>query len=132
MKRATSQWLESAEMDLASVEQIIRREDLTPVVAFHCQQCVEKCFKAVLEERSRKVPKEHSTLKLCGMVTDLARLDADAEILTDLDELYVESRYPGELGLLPNGKPTCADAEQFYHCAQNIYEQVKRILDPNR
>lgn len=132
MKRATGQWLESAEMDLASVEQIIRREDLTPVVAFHCQQCVEKCFKAVLEEHATKVPKEHSTLKLYGQVADLARLDVDAQILTDLDGLYVESRYPGELGLLPNGKPTRADAEQFYHCAQNVYEQVKRILDPSR
>ncbi len=132
MKRATGQWLESAEMDLASVEQIIRREDLTPVVAFHCQQCVEKCFKAVLEEHATKVPKEHSTLKLYGRVADLARLDVDAEILTDLDGLYVESRYPGELGLLPNGKPTFADARLFYDCAQSVYEQVKRILSPGR
>jgi HEPN domain-containing protein len=132
MKRATGQWLESAEMDLASVEQIIRREDLTPVVAFHCQQCVEKCFKAVLEEHATKVPKGHSTLKLYGRVADLARLDVDAQILTDLDGLYLESRYPGELGLLPNGKPTRADAEQFHRCAQNVYEQVKRILDPSQ
>ena len=132
MKKATGQWLESAEMDLASVEQILRREDLTPVVAFHCQQCVEKCFKAILEEHATKVPKEHSTLKLYGRVADLARLDADAEILTDLDGLYLESRYPGQLGLLPNGKPTLADARQFYNCAQSIYEQVKRILGLGR
>ncbi len=132
MKRATGQWLESAEMDLASVEQILRREELTPVAAFHCQQCVEKCLKAILEERATKVPKEHSTLKLYGRVAGLARLDVDAEILTDLDGLYLESRYPGQLGLLPNGKPTLADAKQFYDCAQSIYEQVKRILNPGR
>jgi len=131
MKTATGQWLESAEMDLGSIEQIIRREDLTPVAAFHCQQCVEKCLKAVLEERSKKVPKEHSTLKLYGLVRELTPLDVDVEVLTDLDALYIESRYPGELGLLPNGKPTLADAQQFHDCAKDLYEQVKRILGPN-
>ncbi|MCL5279693.1 MAG: HEPN domain-containing protein [Planctomycetes bacterium] len=116
-------------MDLGSVDQIIEREDLTPVVAFHSQQCVEKCFKAVLEEHSQKVPKEHSTLKLYGLVRQLIPLDADVEILTDLDDLYIESRYPGELGLLPDGKPTRAEAQQFYDCAKSVYEQVKRSLD---
>jgi HEPN domain-containing protein len=99
------------------------------VVAFHSQQCVEKCFKAMLEEHSQKVPKEHSTLKLHGLVRQLIPLDADIEILTDLDDLYIESRYPGELGLLPDGKPTRAEAQQFYNCANSVYEQVKRSLN---
>ena len=130
MKKASGQWLESAEMDLGSIEQIIQREDLTPVAAFHAQQCVEKCFKAVLEERSQRVPKEHSTLKLYGLVQELVPLEVDAGLLTDLDDLYIESRYPGEQGLLPNGKPTLADAQQFQEFAQSVYEQVKRSLDP--
>jgi len=132
MNRASGQWLQSAEMDLESIDQIIRREDLTPVAAFHSQQCVEKCFKAVLEEHSRKVPKEHSTLKLYGLVKELIPLEVDREILTDLDDLYIESRYPGELGLLPNGKPTLVDAQQFYDFAKSVYEQVKRVLAPGR
>ena len=132
MNRASGQWLQSAEMDLESIDQIIRREDLTPVAAFHSQQCVEKCFKAVLEEHSRKVPKEHSTLKLYGLVKELILLEVDREILTDLDDLYIESRYPGELGLLPNGKPTLVDAQQFYDFAKSVYEQVKRVLAPGR
>jgi len=132
MKRASGQWLESAAMDLESIDQIIQREDLTPVAAFHAQQCVEKCFQAVLEEHSRKVPKEHSTLKLYGLVRDLLPLEADTEILTDLDDLYIEARYPGELGLLPNGKPTRADAQEFYDCAKSVYERVKQTLSPGR
>jgi len=76
------------------------------VAAFHSQQCVEKCFKAVLEEYTQKVPREHSTLKLYGLVRDLISLEVDSEMLTDLDNLYLESRYPGELGLLPNGSTT--------------------------
>jgi HEPN domain-containing protein len=89
MKRASGQWLESAEMDLGSIEQIIEREDLTPVTAFHSQQCVEKCLKAVLEEYAQKVPREHSTLKLYGLVQELiplveAETENSAFVRTDL------------------------------------------------
>ncbi len=79
-------------MDLGSIDQIIRQEDLTPVVAFHAQQCVEKCFKAVLEEHSQKVPKEHSTLKLYALVRNLAAMDADIEVLTDSGLISTSSR----------------------------------------
>jgi len=71
-------------------------------------------------------------LKLYGLVRDLAPLEADVEVLTDLDGLYIESRYPGESGLLPNGKPTLADAQQFLDCAKSIHEQVGRMLQSTR
>ncbi len=132
MKRASSQWLESAQMDLGGMARLLEKEELTPVIAFHAQQCVEKCFKAVLEEHSQKVPRDHSTLRLYGLVRDLIDLEVDMELLTDLDGLYIESRYPGELGLLPNGKPTVADARQFYDHAIDIHEQVTRILNVDR
>jgi len=44
------------------------------------------------------------------------------------DKLYIDARYPGNLGLLPKGKPTLADAQQFYEFAQKIYQNVKKSL----
>jgi HEPN domain-containing protein len=126
MRKATAEWLKSAEMDLENVAEIIHLEHLTPVAAFHAQQCVEKCFKAVLEEHSKKVPKDHSTLRLYGLARELILLDVDVGVLTDLDDLYIESRYPGELGLLPAGKPTLADVQEFFGVAKNVYDQVGR------
>lgn len=41
MRKATTEWLKSAGMDLDSVAQIVHLVHLTPVVAFHAQQCVE-------------------------------------------------------------------------------------------
>jgi HEPN domain-containing protein len=128
MKKATAEWLKSAEMDFENITQIIHLEHLTPVAAFHAQQCVEKCFKAVLEEHSKKVPKDHSTLRLYGLVKDLISIDVDMGVLTDLDDLYIESRYPGELGLLPTGKPTLADAREFFEIAKSLYDQISREL----
>ncbi len=131
MRKATAEWLRSAEMDLENVAQIVHLEHLTPVAAFHAQQCVEKCFKAVLEEYSKKVPKDHSTLRLYGLIKDLVAIDVDMGVLTDLDDLYIESRYPGELGLLPGGKPTLADAREFFEVAKNIHDQTLRALPEN-
>lgn len=115
-------------MDLENVAQIIHLEHLTPIAAFHAQQCVEKCFKAVLEEHSMKVPRDHSTLRLCALTRDLISVEVDLDVMTDLDDLYIESRYPGELGLLPAGRPTLADVQEFYEVAKSVYNQVKHAL----
>ncbi|OHB76994.1 MAG: hypothetical protein A2Z25_18945 [Planctomycetes bacterium RBG_16_55_9] len=128
MRKASAEWLKSAEMDLENVAQIIHLEHLTPVAAFHAQQCVEKCLKAILEEHSKKVPKDHSTLRLWAMTRELVSIEAESGVLTDLDDLYIESRYPGELGLLPDGRPTLTDVREFYEIAKSIYSQVEDAL----
>lgn len=128
MRKASAEWLISAKMDLDNIAQIIHLEHLTPIAAFHAQQCVEKCFKAILEEHLKKVPKDHSTLRLRALTRELISIEADSDILTDLDDLYIESRYPGDLGLLPDGRPTLADVREFYEVAKSIYEQVEHAL----
>ena len=32
---------------------------------------------------------------------------------------YIDSRYPGDMGLLPYGKPTLEDAKEFHEFALN-------------
>jgi HEPN domain-containing protein len=59
-------------------------------------------------------------------------LDADVVLIEKMDKLYIDARYPGELGLLPDGKPTHVDAQEFYACAQSIYEQTKQALNPGQ
>jgi HEPN domain-containing protein len=130
MRKATAEWLKSAEMDLENVGQIIHLEHLTPVAAFHAQQCVEKCLKAVLEEHLKKVPKDHSTLRLYGLINELVSMDMDLGVLTDLDDLYIASRYPGELGLLPSGRPTLEDVRKYFEVAKSIYDQVIKVYGP--
>jgi hypothetical protein len=40
----------------------------------------------------------------------------------------MDSRYPGEFGLLPNGYPTLDLSENFYHFALDIYQEVIDFL----
>jgi len=127
-KELALEWLDSAEADLKTIERILDEVGLTHVVAFHAQQSVEKCLKALLELQNRPVPKEHSTIRLYGLVAEVLNVELDRDILTDLDDLYINARYPGELGLLPHGRPTLEDARQFYHFAADVYRKVQEIV----
>jgi HEPN domain-containing protein len=122
-------WLDSARADLKSIEYILEDEFLTHIVGFHAQQCVEKCFKGLLENFKERVPKEHSTLKLYGMVKQNLPEEMDIDLLTDLDDLYIDSRYPGEFGLLPHGKPSLEEAKEFYEFARHVFQKVCNVLD---
>lgn len=48
MRKATEEWLMSARDDLETIGELVDNPQVTQVVAFHAQQCVEKAFKAIL------------------------------------------------------------------------------------
>ena len=123
------EWLKSAEADLKTIKHILGDEALTHVVAFHAQQCVEKCLKALLEFRNRPVPKDHSTIRLYGLVVSDLGIELNSDMLTDLDDLYIDARYPGDLGLLPHGRPTLDDARRFYQFALEVYQKAHTVVE---
>ncbi len=125
MKKITEEWLKFAYTDLLSCEKIVDDKLLTNIVAFHSQQAIEKSFKAIIEEFELSFEKIHDLKKLFQIVKDYIKFDIDIEILQDINKLYTDGRYPGELGLLPNGKPTINEAKRFYEFAKKIYENIK-------
>lgn len=130
MKLLASEWLKAAQDDLAVIEKIINEESLSHMVAFHAQQCIEKSLKALGEERSLELPKIHKLKTLASRVgIELASFENGEDHLHMLDELYIDSRYPGDFGLLPEGKPTLEDAQEFYRFAKNIYSTVQNTLN---
>lgn len=130
MKRATKAWLDAAKDDLSVIEEILSRPDLTNIVAFHAQQCVEKVLKALIEERGRPVRRTHSLVQLMGIVSEMYEHFSDDDTTTPnlLDQLYTDSRYPNEFGLLPDGKPTIDEAVHFSEFAHGIHDQCLELL----
>ncbi len=128
MKKMTNDWLISAESDLLLIRKIISADELTHLTAFHAQQAVEKSFKAVIEEFDLGVKKTHSLETLFHKVKEKIKLGINTDILILLDQLYIDARYPGEMGLLPEGKPNLDEARIFYEFAQEIYLTVTRQL----
>ncbi len=129
MRTFTKEWLNASKDDLLTIEEIINNPHLTHIVAFHAQQSVEKSMKAILEENEIDIPKIHKLLNLYNKVS-FALEDLDEDIMSILDGLYIESRYPGDMGLLPHGKPSIDDAKVFYDFALSTYDKVcKRLED---
>jgi HEPN domain-containing protein len=50
-------------------------------------------------------------------------------MLDTLNLLYIESRYPNDIGLLPNGKPTIDEAVTFLNFSKEIYSEAHSIIN---
>lgn len=128
MKKQAESWLNAACDDLAVVKEICRNDNLTNMTAFHCQQVIEKCFKAVLEEFEGKVPRLHDIITLKERVLPYFEISVDNDIFDQLNELYIDARYPADLGLTPCGKPSPDIALKFCMLAEDVYHAVKEFL----
>lgn len=125
MKKITKDWIHSAESDLLLIQEIIFNQHLTHLAAFHAQQAIEKSFKAIIEEFELGFIKSHSLETLYSKVKEKISTDINIPQLILLDQLYIEARYPGEMGLLPDGKPTIQDVAAFYNLAKHVFETAQ-------
>ena len=128
MKKITLEWLNSAKDDLLIITKIIDDVSLTHQVAFHAQQAVEKSIKSVIEEFEIDFIKTHSLETLFGKIQGFINIPIEIEILKKLDQLYIDARYPGDIGLLQDGKPSIIDAVEFQQAAENTYITILNIL----
>ena len=128
MKLISEEWLKKAQEDLDVVGEIISKEHLTNMVAFHSQQAVEKTLKAIIEEFEIGFEKTHNLERLIGIVRKQINVDVDLDMIKRLDEVYISTRYPSDLGLLPSGKPSIQDAKELFNFADALYHNVKNLL----
>jgi len=127
MKLTTKEWISAAEDDLLSAKKLAEESRLTNIVAFHCQQCIEKSFKALIEEQLGISVKSHDLIRL----NDKANIilpDDDITTLAIINEVYIDARYPGDMGLMPHGKPTPGEAKKFILFSRSILEKVINLL----
>lgn len=116
-----TEWLISAADDLRVIDHLIEDALLTHMIAFHAQQAAEKSLKALLELSGAEVPKSHSLLRLLSLCGNAAP-DVDEDQIRSLDSLYIESRYPSDFGLLPDGKPGMMEVRQLVETARALYD----------
>lgn len=128
MKKQAESWINAANDDLLVIEEIIDNTNLTHMVAFHSQQAIEKSIKAILEEKEADVPKIHNIIVLKEKIENYLNLELDKDVFDQMNELYIDSRYPTDFGLLPDGKPTPEIAQKFYRLAKSAHEKIIKYL----
>jgi len=97
MKSITKEWIEKAEQDFLVAKREF--EAVPPAyepVCFHCQECIEKYLKAILQENDIYFEKIHDLdilLEQCkNLIPQIYGLKKE---LVELSSYAVEIRYPG-------------------------------------
>ena len=127
MKEATNDWFIAANDDLLAAKTLATDSRITNLAAFHCQQCLEKCFKAVIEEFENLTLKSHDLIRL-QIAADIQLTDDELNLMEIINEVYIDARYPGDLGLLPHGKPSVDEIANFIQFCEDIsFKLMKKV-----
>lgn len=130
MKNQVNEWIHYAGIDLLSAKKLLEEKNLTTSVAFHCHQAIEKSFKAVLEHIDQRIPKIHDLEKLFGLLMENnISIQLDEDLLDQINDVYIDARYPGGLGLIPEGHPSIQTVKRFFSYANDVFKKVKRLLE---
>lgn len=125
-KEYIKEWLTKAEHDLIAAKTLIQnRPDISDTVCFHCQQAVEKFFKAYLIYRGVNIMKTHSVTFLQVKCSELDKDFEDVD-LRNLDDFAVDIRYP-DVSFMPE----LIEAHEYLQIAERIKELVQRKINLN-
>jgi HEPN domain-containing protein len=128
MNDRANEWLSKAQDDLQAAALLLTFEVYPRnIVAFHCQQAVEKSLKAFLTSQDILFLYRHDLgylLDLC-LEIDATFIELETHIV-GLTPYAVEIRYPIDLPLTP----TVAQIQQFYRQAQAVYVFVQTKIIP--
>ena len=130
MTKLPELWLKYALDDLHSAEALIK-EKIYNTVCFHSQQAVEKLLKALIASYGRPIPRTHNLSRLNKICEDLYndKLGIDDEWLIFLNDIYIDSRYPADFGILPDGQPDENDAMKSLAYAKSIDEILRPLVN---
>jgi HEPN domain-containing protein len=117
MKKLTAAWIRKAESDLRAARKLAKdRPPCHDEACFHCQQAVEKFFKALLQEWGLAVPRIHELDTLLDLLlpkdSTLSRLRRGLKRLT---QYAVDYRYPGLHANARDVKAAIARTERVRH-----------------
>ena len=119
------QWLSLADEDLSLASHALGLGARSPyrLIAYHAQQCAEKCLKAFLVYHKVDFPYTHNIRRLLKFCEELATWPqnlTDAEVLTPY---AITARYPGE-----EEDVTESEAKRAIELAHQVREQVRNAL----
>ena len=127
MRKESKDWFKVAREDLKSAK-VLFREGLFRMVGFHSQQAVEKAFKALLTEKEFRFKRIHSLIDLKNNIEKIGyKISINEEEAVFLNSIY-RSRYPADLGLLPQGESARKDAQKALNVAARILKEVYSLL----
>ncbi|SNS44223.1 HEPN domain-containing protein [Anaerovirgula multivorans] len=118
-------WVEKASRDIKSAGVLKENDCGNDMVAFHCQQAVEKLLKAYIIAKSGVIISSHSLIFLCKEATkyDL-KFKAHIKDCAFVNQFYIETRYPADEPLIV----TDEESDECIAISKDIYNIVSNLL----
>ncbi len=73
-----------------------------------------------------EIPKIHNLIRLYGIVRNHIQLSFDMEVFKQINETYIDTRYPSDIGLLPEGTPSLEKARFFTKKQKKYLGKLKK------
>ena len=123
-------WLEFAEEDAKAVDILWNSDSrLFRTICFHAQQYAEKIIKGIIEATGQDPPRIHdinALVKLCEKIN--IKLPLDKNEILFLSSIYIDVRYPPDVGIIPEGEPTKDDAKIAYDAVNKIKKWLEQQI----
>ncbi|MCD6013537.1 MAG: DNA-binding protein [Flavipsychrobacter sp.] len=120
LKEHLGQWMLKAEHDIIGAQRLLEIEPMIlDIASFHCQQAIEKCFKAFLLYNGQEIVKTHDVIFLQKECAKLDPVFATIDV-RDINLYAVGTRYPDDALM-----PEVEEAKYFYQLSQQVYDLVK-------
>lgn len=118
-------WLEMAARDLLAARLLIEQEQCYEIAGFHCQQSIEKAFKAYLIDRTGMLVDGHNLTWLCRQAVRYHPAFREwMDDTAEMNRLYIETRYPSDIDILLTPNKT----RRVYATAKDVYDFICREL----
>lgn len=122
-------WLEFAEEDYQVLEYLWKsKSKFYRSICFHGQQYVEKILKGIIEYAGDTPPRIHD-LNALNQKCQKSGVEIplnETEILF-LSSVYIDTRYPPDVGLLPKGEPLKSDAELAVKACKKLKKWISTL-----
>ena len=116
-----------ADIDEKFINSTKNNEGLEDGVLVHCQQCIEKNLKAIIQKKYGIVSKEHNLVKLLETLylQDYTELKKYKSLCRDLKDFYFSRRYASDDYEILSKEEYLEYIEQFY----KLLDELKLIRE---
>ena len=116
-----NEWLEKAGRDLKSAKVLKQNVCGNDVVAFHCQQAIEKSLKGYLLKLTGQVAEGHSLIYLCKEASNYnIEFKKRLKDCAFVNQYYIETRYPADMPLVVSDE----EANECISIVEEVYKMV--------
>ena len=114
-------WFGKAQADLESAEILFKNNGNNAVIAFLCQQAIEKSYKGFILKEKEELVEGHSLIYLCKKIIETD--DSFKKFMKDsayVNQFYLETRYPADVPL----DISASEARECIEIAKKFMDKV--------